>query len=181
MVGFSMKRCISHEVPIMHRFIIYIFLSSLSLTTPVMAKEVVGWVEKVRVFPGDIIVKAKIDTGAKTSSINCSCITPIERNGEKWVRFSISNYKGEEKWLERKIIRTGKIKRHFGEKQERFVIKLGLCLGRVYKEADVNLIDRSGLNYELLIGRRFIEGTYLIDPGKTFLSKPSCRVGVIDE
>jgi hypothetical protein len=145
------------------------------------AKEIVGWVEKVRLYPGGLTIKAKIDTGAKSSSLNCNCITPIERDGEKWVRFSVTNDTGKRIFLERKIIGVSTIKRHFGESQERYVVRLGLCLGSVYKETDFNLIDRTGLNYQLLIGRRFLEGTHIVDPDSSFLTKPRCKRDFLHE
>ena len=152
----------------------------LILLLPVaIAKETVGWVEKVRIYPGDLVLKAKIDSGAETSSLNCGCTNLIERDGEKWVSFTITNYKGDTVRLERKLERITRIKRHFGEAQERFVIKLGVCLGSVYKETDVNLIDRTGLNYQMLIGRSFLEDSHLIDPSVTFTLQPDCKQVVI--
>ena len=87
-----------------------------------VAQELVGWVEKVRVSPGDIFVKAKVDTGAKTSSLHCTCVTPVKRNGEEWVSFVVENYEGKMIRLERKVHRTAIIKRHFGKIEERPVI-----------------------------------------------------------
>ena len=138
------------------------------------AKETSGWVEKVRVFPGDILVKAKIDTGAKTSSLHCTCMSTFERDGEEWVSFMVENYDGEKQLLERKLVRTAVIKRHHGESQERLVVKLGICLGSTYRETEVNLIDRSGLNYQMLIGRRFLRDLFVVDPSETFHTKPDC-------
>ena len=151
------------------------------LPQDLFAKEMVGWVENARLYPGGLLIKAKIDSGATSSSINCNCVTPIERNGEKWVRFSVTSTTGKIKWYERKILRTVRIKRHFGESQRRFVVNMGICLGDVYKETDVNLVDRSGLNYPLLIGRRFLQGSHTIDPGETFMSKPRCKKAKINE
>lgn len=52
-------------------------------------KATVGWVEKVRIHPGKLLVEARIDTGADTSSLHCDCITCFDRNGEKWVSFIV--------------------------------------------------------------------------------------------
>ena len=148
----------------------------LALTlSATVARETIGWVEWVRIYPGDISIKAKIDTGAKTSSLGCDCTTTVKRNGEEWVSFSVSNDQGETVRIERKLERIGKIKRHFGDVQKRMVIKLGICLGNTYKETEVNLIDRGGMNYPMLIGRRFLHDTYLIDPGLTFTHMPDCK------
>ncbi|KPK49201.1 MAG: hypothetical protein AMS22_14050 [Thiotrichales bacterium SG8_50] len=149
--------------------------SVLILTLPADAKEVVGWVENARIYPGGIAIKSKIDSGAKTSSLNCQCITPVKRNGKEWVSFSVKNHKGETSMIEKPIERIARIKRHYGEQQERYVVKLGICLGSVYREEDVTLVDRSGFNYQLLVGRNFLQGDFLIDTGGTFISEPSCK------
>ncbi|KPK12797.1 MAG: hypothetical protein AMJ68_00695 [Acidithiobacillales bacterium SG8_45] len=149
--------------------------SVLMLSLPVDAKEVVGWVENARVYPGGITIKSKIDSGAKTSSLNCQCITPVKRDGREWVSFSVKNHKGEIAMIEKPVDRIAKIKRHFGEQQERYVVKLGICLGSVYREEDVTLVDRSGFNYQLLVGRNFLKGDFLIDAGSTYVNKPSCK------
>ena len=153
---------------------LFIALLLLAGAATARAAERVGWVERVRLYPGGITVKAKLDTGAKTSSINCDCITPIKRNGEEWVRFRVTNDQGKSVAIERRVVRHVKIKRHFGEVQRRMVIKLGLCLKGVYKETEVSLIDRTGFNYPLLIGRQFLAGDFMIDPDATFTSKPRC-------
>jgi len=147
----------------------------LAGSNPCMAKEVVGWVENVKVYPGGITVKAKIDTGAKTSSIDCECITPIKKDDKDWVSFSVKNHKGEIVFLEKPITRIARIKRHFGEEQERYVVKLGICLGSIYREAEVTLIDRSGFNYALLVGRNFLGNDFVVDPSQTFSNDPQCK------
>ena len=115
--------------------------SVLMLSLPADAKEVVGWVENARIYPGGVTIKSKIDSGAKTSSLHCQCITPVKREGKEWVSFSVKNQKGEIAMIEKPIERIAKIKRHFGEEQQRYVVKLGICLGSVYREEDVTLVD----------------------------------------
>lgn len=145
------------------------------VTNPSIAKEVVGWVENVKVYPGGIIVKAKIDSGAKTSSLDCECITPIKKDGQDWLSFSVENHKGEIVRLEKPVTRIARIKRHFGQEQERYVVKLGICLGSIYREEEVTLVDRSGFNYALLVGRNFLGEDFLIDPSVTFSKEPKCK------
>ena len=152
------------------------FTLLLLLTAAVSAREIAGWVEKVRIYPWAFDVKAKLDTGAKMSSLHCTCIQPIEKDGQKWVSFEVTSDNGETIRLERKVERTASIKRHFGESQERIVVRLGLCIGQVYKETEVTLVDRSGFNYQLLIGRSFMEGGLLVDPLETFILPPRCDI-----
>lgn len=138
------------------------------------AKQTIGWVETVRVTPGNVVVKAKIDTGAKMSSLGCDCRTEFERDGKRWMRFSVEDEHGELATFERPIIRKVRIKRHFGQAQERVVVDLGVCLGNQYKVTQVNLVDRSGFIYPMLIGRDDLAGRFVVDPQQKFRSRPNC-------
>lgn len=151
-----------------------IFLQAFWLPQALADKEVVGWVEKARIYPGEIELKAKVDTGALTTSLNCDCSVQTDDNGEKRVRFTLVNYKGETLEVERKIVRMVKIKRHFGRSQERPVIKLGICLSGTYRDVEVNLVDRTGMNYQLLIGRTFLQDHFIVDPAASLTREPDC-------
>lgn len=141
---------------------------------PLSARELVGWAELAVMHPGNISIPAKIDTGAKTSSLDSQCHDVYEKDGEQWLRFSVDRKDGTRLRLERKIHRFAKIKRHFGDVQERPVIMLGICLGGVYRVTEVNLIDRSGLDFPLLIGRQFLDEEFLVDAGAQYINPPHC-------
>jgi len=145
---------------------------------PVQAggKQVVGWLERVCIYPGNLVIHAKLDTGAKNSSLNASHITEFARNGEQWVRFNVTSRYGKTVTFERKVQRVAKIKRHGAEPQIRFAIRLGICLGNSYEEAEVNLVDRSDFIYQMLIGRSFLKGSVIIDPSLKYTTRPNCRV-----
>lgn len=137
-------------------------------------KQIVGWVEKVRIFPGNVLLDAKVDTGADNSSIHAVGITEFDRDGERWVRFCLGR-EVKNAYCERQLIRTAKIKRHGGPRLERHVVLLGICIGNFYKEAEVNLVDRSRFKYPVLIGRSFMENHLIVDPGRTYVTEPNCR------
>lgn len=153
-------------------------LISLVHVSPVAAqgKQVVGWLEKARIYPGNLVVIAKLDSGAKNSSLNVSHITEFTRNGEQWVRFKVTSRYGKTVTFERKVQRVVKIKRHGAMPQIRFAIRLGICLGSSYEEAEVNLVNRSDFNYQMLIGRSFLKGNVIIDPSLIYTTKPNCKV-----
>ena len=139
-------------------------------------KEVVGWVEKVKIFPSNLIVQGKLDTGADYSSLSASHIEEFEKNGESWVKFSLKNRFGETKEISERVQRIALIKRHGGKApQKRPVIRLAICLGSHYMETDVNLVDRSNFDYQLLIGRNYLAGNVLVDPSSTYMAEPSCQ------
>lgn len=139
------------------------------------AKEVVGFVEKVTLYPGGLQVKAKVDTGAFSTSLHCTtCDKTFKRDGQDWVRFTVTNWRGESVEIERPVVGRTTITRHFGTSQERLVITLPVCLDGVIKQKKVNVVDRTGFNYQMLIGRNFLRGDFLVDPGEKYLASKSC-------
>ena len=153
-------------------------LGSLILALPAVAAEktVVGWIEKVRIYPGNFLVHAKLDSGAEYSSLDANNLQVFERDGKKWVRFDLAEKReGKNITFERPVLRWAPIKRHNQEPQRRPVIKLGVCLGNIYKEPEVNLIDRKNYSYRMLIGRKFMEGAVIIDPSAQYTIEPHCQ------
>ncbi len=143
---------------------------------PVVASELLraGWIEKAVLYPKGIVLHAKLDTGAKTSSLHAPDPEFFTRDGKEWVRITVTNKDIETVMVEAPVERNAKIKRHFGESQTRPVILLDLCIGNVRKTEEVNLVDRAGMNYQLLVGRNFLKGALLIDSGETYLLSPDC-------
>ncbi|MCG6872918.1 MAG: ATP-dependent zinc protease [Gammaproteobacteria bacterium] len=139
--------------------------------------QVAGWVERATVWPDRVSVHAKMDTGARTSSINAANPTFFEKQGSRWVQFSLTTREHETIVLERPLVRIARVKRHFGKVQERPVIELDFCVGRVRRAVEVTLVDRSGLNYQLLVGRNFLEGKLLVDAGRSYVLGPACAGG----
>jgi hypothetical protein len=135
---------------------------------------IVGWVETARISPGRMQIIAKLDTGSLSSSINAHDITEFDRDGERWVRFTVVNRAGRARTLELPVVRDVVIKDHGGEKNERPVVMMGICIGDHYAETQVSLVDRSGFLYPLLIGRRYLKGTFLVDASRKYTVKPRC-------
>lgn len=157
------------------------FSASLAADDKVNIQQIYSWKEYVKVYPSGMKFKAKLDSGAKTSSLNATEIEQFERGDEEWIRFTIENDEGEKATLERKLVRTVKIKEHSGESQRRPVVKMGICLATMYKEVEVNLVDRSDFTTGMLIGRTFMEDDVLIDPASTYTHNPDCNRKSADE
>jgi hypothetical protein len=135
---------------------------------------VVGWVERVIIQPGDMVVSAKVDTGAVSCSLHSVDVQEFVKDGAQWVRFRLKDESGREVVMERPLVGMRKIKRHFGKFQLRPVVHLTICLGPLKKEVDVNLVDRTGFEYPLLIGRNFMDSDILVDPSAKYTVEPSC-------
>lgn len=152
-------------------------LCLLALVPVASARGTHGWVEFVELYLDGqpLKVKAKLDTGAKSSSLDATDITPFERDGRRWVRFRPSRSGLEQTPLiEQPIARYVRIKRHNGPYDRRPVIRLPLCLGDELRTVEVNLTDRGRFIYPLLLGRKALAGLAVVDPGRTFVRAPRC-------
>ena len=110
-------------------------------------KLVMGWLESVFLLPDNVRVTAKLDTGAKTSSLHASSVEHFKRAGVEWVRFNFVPDKGADPIrLERPLVRTAIIKERQALSSERDVVRLGICKnGKTYETEftlyDVALVD----------------------------------------
>jgi hypothetical protein len=138
------------------------------------AREILGWVETAYLYPGALKVRARVDTGAKTSSLGVDYVEHFVRGDVEWVRFSSTSFEGRTIKLERRLQRSARVKRDHGKISERPVILMGVCLGSRYEEVEVNLEDRSHMNYQMLIGRNFLDSHFFVDPGAVYINPPHC-------
>ena len=167
-----------------HRLFLQLAVAGL-LLAPVGAwsqdKQVFGYLEKVMVSQAGVTLQAKLDTGADTSSLHAENIKRFRRAGERFVRFQVRDEEGELITLERHLARIARIRRHDGDYQRRPVVEMSVCIGAVKRRVEINLIDRSGLDFPFLLGRSAMEGAVVIDPERTFTSEPSCEQKGMDE
>lgn len=131
-----------------------------------------GWLEAVFLMPSRTQVTAKLDTGAKTSSLSAENVEHFTRDGSEWVRFQFRPEKGARTIpIERPLIRTAVIKERQSQSSMRDVVSLTICKsGRLF-ETEFTLYDRTQFNYPMLLGRSFLEGVVLVDAEETFLFK----------
>lgn len=124
---------------------------------------IIGGVERVYVENIATPFHARVDTGAEISSIDAMNITPFERDGEKWVSFEVLNRaNGKKTKFEKPLKRKTVIKRTL-EREQRYVVKLKVKMGKNLITAEFSLNDRSKFDYQVLIGRNIINGRYIVD------------------
>ncbi len=137
---------------------------------PGAKKLLIGEAEFVEVSVIDEVFRARIDTGATTSSIYAVNVEEFERDGKSWVRFVVKNSETKKEYpLERPVARIAKIKKR-GEEgfTRRFAVATDLTLGGVTKQVSINLADRTGFEFPLLIGRDFLSGLAIVDVSKKY-------------
>lgn len=143
------------------------------LQTAFDSSAVYGHVEQVMLMPYRIKAQARLDTGARTSSLHARDIEPFEKNGEKWVRFFFDDHDGDLHPFVLPLIDEVTVTQASGT-QTRYVVELGLCVGDHYNETKFTLTDRSKLTYPILVGRRFLADGLLVSSAHDFTASPEC-------
>lgn len=138
-----------------------------------MSKSIIGSEEWLALEDLNIpAIKARVDSGAKTSSIQAKNIKRIMRKGEAWVTFDVNPIQDNLSLYvscEAKVVDTRIVKSSSGESQKRFVIKTKLKLGAQTFEIELTLADRSGMEYRMLLGREALKNRFLVDASKSFI------------
>ncbi len=133
---------------------------------------VIGRVEKVMLKPNNLLIKARVDTGAGITSLNALELSNFERDGKRWVRFAVLDPETDEKiFFERRVQRTTCIKQLSGDYQSRPVVNMTLELGPLEEQIEVTLQDRTGYLYQLLIGRNFLRDRAIVDVSQSYATK----------
>lgn len=137
-------------------------------------KQLVGAVEKVFLAPPGMLLSARIDTGATTSSLNADAVEFFERNGEEWVRFALASPdKDQETVLERKIVRRVRIlQANSQEPERRPVVEMGITVGSTTQSAQFTLSDRRHLEHPVLIGRNILLDLFVVDVSRSHIASP---------
>ena len=135
---------------------------------PTEAKMVIGWSEWCALPDLKIpAIKAKIDTGAKTSAIHAFDIEQKRKNNKDWVFFSVYPLQ-RSKAIAVRCGAEAVDKRHVmsssGHKEYRFVIFTSLVLGEQRWEIEMTLSNRDPLLFRMLLGREALHGQVYIDP-----------------
>lgn len=139
---------------------------------PTAPKITVGWRELIALPDWQIPkLRAKIDTGAKTSALDVDQIELLPR--EK-IRFDVvlsNQHRRRRKWITADIVRTTVIKSSNGERETRYVVATTLELGGRSELAEFTLVRRENMLCRMLIGRSALSPHYIVDAGRTYLTR----------
>lgn len=140
---------------------------------------IIGWREWI-VLPDLKIdrIKAKVDSGARSSSLHAVNIKRFTRNGETWVRFQIhplqrtsdKTVSAEARLLEYRSVRSSS-----GKAESRPVILTKMMLHGVTQEIELTLTSRAEMGFRMLLGREAFRGRFLVDVANSYYSGRPAR------
>lgn len=146
---------------------------------PVRGVPVLGWKEHVVLPEWDLRLRAKLDTGARSSALHVSDIRefgehrdPVTGQPQPLVRFDVvlGRKSAPEHHLVEAIVVGHKVVKDTGARAEnRPVVRTRIVCGPVDTVADVTLTDRSGMNFRMLLGRLTLERRCVVDPAHGYL------------
>lgn len=137
------------------------------VTKEVLPKPIVGRVEWISIPGTSLRLEARIDTGAKTSSLHAENIQEKQLGPDLYVEFQTRNDAGEAVLLSGKVILQTKVTSANGLTEKRYVIRKTVRIGNTEETININLNDRSQLDYRFLAGRNLLMGHYLVDVSKS--------------
>jgi hypothetical protein len=134
---------------------------------------VAGWREWVS-LPGIGVpwLKAKLDTGARSSALHAFDIVPFERDGALWVRYAVHPWQrsaADATTTESPVHDRRQVRSSSGHADERFVVLAQVRIVATTVTAEVTLSRRDEMGFRMLIGREALRQRFLVDPGRSYL------------
>lgn len=144
--------------------------SAPCILPPVHEKAIIGWSEYIG-FPdwGIDRLKAKIDTGARTSALH---VERLEELPGSQVRFEVihgTRRNPKRKTVTAKALKWARVRSSNGHYQVRCFVRTRIHVGPVVKEIDLSLVSRDKMLFRMLLGRKALEHDFLVNVGKRSL------------
>jgi len=126
----------------------------------------VGYVEEIDLPEWHIYaLTAKLDTGALSSALH---VENLSLWGDGAVTFDVPLASGVRSHVEAQLVRRGQVRSTSGKVRWRNFVSTRLCLGPIERDIEIGLVDRSTMNYRMLLGRAALGGC-MVDPARSFL------------
>lgn len=146
------------------------------MTRPLPASKrplrVIGWREWVSLPDFSIAhIKAKIDTGARTSAIHAFGLEPYRERGARWVRFEVCPYQRDDRrriLVDAPVVDERGVRNSGGKVERRLVVVTCVELFDERFDIELTLARRDEMGFRMLLGRQAVRRRFLVDPGRSY-------------
>ena len=136
-------------------------------------KNIIGWREWLALPDLSIpAIKAKVDTGARTSALHTFGLEPIEEDGTLKVKFGVhplQRRKDIEVFCLADVVDQRRVTSSDGQSEKRYIIRTAVALGELFWPIELSLTNRRSMRFRMLLGRAAISGLLLVNPAKSYL------------
>jgi hypothetical protein len=143
-------------------------------------KTIIGWREWVSLPElGIENIKAKVDTGARTSALHAFDLDVINKNGKRTVKFKMHPLQDNNEYVvecQADVIDERNVTDSGGHKERRLVIKTMVEIGDKRLPIEMTLTDRDTMKFRMLLGRTSLKRNFVVEPGKSYLTRPDIKV-----
>ncbi len=135
--------------------------------------DLIGWREMLSLPELNVErIKAKIDTGARSSALHAFHCQELKLQDKSLIRFQIHPLQHDNKytvWAEAELLEYRKVRNSGGHAQIRPVILTPIQLGEHQWQIELTLTNRDVMGFRMLLGRQAVRDRFLVNPGKSFL------------
>ena len=137
-------------------------------------KNIIGWREWLALPDlGIPAIKAKVDTGARTSALHTFGLEPFEQDGTLKVKFGVhplQRRKDIEVICLADVVDRRRVTSSDGQSEKRYIIRTAVALGELIWPIELSLTNRRSMRFRMLLGRAAISGLVLVNPAKSYLT-----------
>ncbi|MBN9239669.1 MAG: hypothetical protein BGO97_08220 [Micrococcales bacterium 70-64] len=150
------------------------------MNVPTHSSTLAGWREWVQITDiGIPWIKAKLDTGAQTSSLHAHHTRLFQRDGVDWVRFTVRPWQrstADEVVVEAPVHDRRRVRSSSGHVEVRFVVMMRLTLVGHEVDAEVTLTNRDQMGFRMLVGRQALQKGFDVTSSRSFLGAKAPRI-----
>jgi hypothetical protein len=136
------------------------------------SKTIIGWKESVDLIDWEVFcLVSKSDTGARRSVIDATNIREIE---DGWIEFDVMLHRTKRELKHRvkaPISHQSCVKSSNGMTNERYFVETRISIGNIPKTVELSLADRAGMTCRMLLGRKTLEGQFIVDSEVKYLTR----------